>query len=72
MTAQDIKPLLKALASVESEVKDLKVLLLLFATKLTTGNGSKVVTQKDLGRALGLTDRQVRNLLNRRKKRKKR
>ena len=68
MNTQSTKSLLKAMASIEGEIRDVKVLLLLFATKLVTSKGSKVVTQKELGKSLGLTDRQIRNLLNRKKR----
>jgi len=72
VTTEDTRSLLKALASIEDEVRNIKILLLLFATKLVASNGSKVVTQKDLGKSLGLTDRQIRNLLNRKKRTKRR
>jgi len=69
MISQDTQAIVDALVSLESEVRDLKALLLLLATKLTAADGSRIVTQEELGNALGLSDRGVRHLLNRRLKR---
>ncbi len=71
MISPEIEAVIKAIGYLESEVRDLKSLLLLLATKLTTENGSRLVTQEELGKALGLTDRGVRHLLNKKQKRNK-
>jgi len=70
MVSQDTQAIVDALVSLESEVKALKALLLVLATKLTVADGSRIVTQEELGKALGLSDRGVRRLLNRKLKSK--
>jgi hypothetical protein len=68
MISPDTQAIVDALVSIESEVRDLKALLLLLATKLTIADGSRIVTQEELGKALGLSDRGVRRLLNKKLK----
>jgi heterodisulfide reductase subunit A-like polyferredoxin len=64
MVSQDTQAIVDALVSLESEVKALKALLVVLTTKLTVAEGSRIVTQEELGKALGLSDRGVRRLLN--------